>query len=685
MKNHITRWIKWFEDIPSSPLKVALTLLGLCFLGYGLLLPTLGLYTDDWTFWWVSDRMGPQGLQDYFAVNRPFWGLIYQFTMPLLGREPMVLHVYGLVIRWLLTFSVWGLLRVVWPKAIRQAFWVSLFFLLYPGFAIQYISLTTGNMWLVFAFLISSLLLTGLALRDRKRFWRYNTPAMILGLANILMMEYFLPLELTRLLVIYFILREEEPRILVRLRKTLHYWSPFLMMLLLVVGWRIFFFSNQTYTYSFLLIDRIKADPISGLFFLVESIAGDLFDTTFGALGRLILNPVEFHPAGMILILFLLVVIVGIGINFWLVNKKNNDREDDRKQWAWQALVFGLLSMLTAGWPFWLTELQVEPAYFNSRFTMPFILGASIFLIGLLELLPWRMARTTIMALVLGASMGTHLLIANDFRLDWVANKRLVQEIYTRIPMLEPGTTLLFDEFEFRYTSTATFAAELNLLYPPVPGMRTAYGALAIRFVDGWEEPPPDTPIRIYLIVDIFWGRVGKSVLIYLPENNTELMPSPNCVWVLDRTIIPMSPKWQALQGFSNLNLIKLEKPDWQPDPFYVQLLGLDDSQEFDCIDYQTADLARQQGDWASVVEIGDQLHAKESKLLKRLYAIVFIQANALAGDWSEAETLTNELLQRFPDYQSKVCGVWEQLNIQAPGSTEKTESLQRIRQGVCK
>ncbi|HZU87548.1 MAG TPA: hypothetical protein VFF78_08705, partial [Anaerolineaceae bacterium] len=293
-----------------------------------------------------------------------------------------------------------------------------------------------------------------------------------------------------------------------------------------------------------LLIDRFKANPLDALLFLIMSMVGDLLDTTFGALGRLVMAPLEFQPGGNVLLLFLIVLVVGIGVCFLLVRRSNSEQEPVRKQWAWQALTFGVLSMLTAGWPFWITELPVEPLYFNSRFTMPFILGASVFLIGLLELLPWRKMRAAILALVLGASMGVHLLIANDFRLDWVANKKLIQQVYTRIPMLEPGTTILFDKFEMPYTSTATFTAQLNLLYPPQPGMRTVYGALVAHQVDGWEQPKVDTPIRVYLIFEVFWGRMDKSILAYFPHDEPTLMPPPNCAWLMDQEMFPLSQQY---------------------------------------------------------------------------------------------------------------------------------------------
>lgn len=684
MKRFWENWLGRLEQIEESPLKMAMALLVMCFLGYGLLLPALGIYTDDWTFLWVFDRMGSTGLHDYFTVNRPFWGLVYQVSMPLLGHEPLVLHVYGLVWRWLLTFAFWGLLRVVWPQSKRQAFWAALVFLLYPGFALQYISLCTGNMWLVYTCFITSLLLTGLALRSPQRFWVYNIPALFLSLANILMMEYFLPLELTRLLVVYFILREDRRPFWRRLGITFRYWLPFGLILAIVVAWRAFFFGNQTYTYPLLLIQHLRANPLDGLLYLAQTIPADLFKTTFGAWGRLISAPIEFLPSGMILVAYVAVVLAGIGLCAVLLVRRTGDLGTGRQRWAWQALVFGGLSMLTAGWPFWLTELTVQPYYFNSRFTMPFMLGSSIFLVGLLELIPWRMIRSTILAVALGGAMGVHLLIANDFRLDWIANQRLIQQVYTRVPMLTPGTTILFDQFEIPYTSTATFTAQLNLLYPPTPGIRTSYGVHVARMVEGWENPTPNTPIRVYLIIEIFWGRVGQSILANFPKDNAELMPPPNCLWLMEPNFLALSPSLDRMQDYSDLQLVGVNKGDWTPDPFYIRVFGLDNIPQTDCIAFERADLARQQKNWARVVEIGDQLQTKNSKILRRIYASVFIYGYGMAENWETAERLNNDLMETFPGYRGRLCEVWDLIRNDAPASAKKDATLERVRAQWC-
>jgi hypothetical protein len=55
----------------------------------------------------------------------------------------------------------------------------------------------------------------------------------------------------------------------------------------------------------------------------------------------------------------------------------------------WQPLLVGLLALFIAGGPFWLTDLEIGLIFPNDRFTLSFMLGASLVTAALLHsLLP---------------------------------------------------------------------------------------------------------------------------------------------------------------------------------------------------------------------------------------------------------------------------------------------------------
>ncbi len=693
MVKRIWAWLlRWADGIQESPLKVALTLGITCLLGYGILLSFLGLYTDDWVFIWSYDRMGIAGLQSYFSTNRPVWGLLYQLTLPTLGYEPMVWHLFGLFWRWAVSFAFWGVLRIAWPQQNRQAFWAALAFLLYPGFAIQYISLTVGHMWLVYTIFMVSLLLTGLALRAIKdkpgnwimsgRFWLYAIPALLLSLANTLFMEYFLPLELTRILLIFVILHEELSSFWKLAWRTLLHWLPYAVILLAVVVWRAFFFKVQTYYYDLSFMAHLKANPLEAIVSLLQRMGTDVFQSTIGAWGRLVGAPLEFKPSGAILALYAAVMVGAVLLfAFLLVRKRKDASEMGRSRWAWQAMLFGLLSMLSAGWPFWVTELTVVPAYYPSRFTMPFILGASLVLIGILELIPWRLVRSAVLALTLGGAVGVHLLIANDFRLDWVQNKRMIQQFAERVPALTPGTVIFLTDntFGLRYFSSATFAAQINLLYPPAAGTDTAYMAIFTRNLPDLEKATADTPLNLGTVTTVFKGRYGQSIFAYTPYGQ--------CVWVMGDDAYLNDPSLGAALKLADNRWIISDRASLhavQSETVFAKVWELDHPDAPDCLLFEQADLARQNQQWNVVNQIGDDLREKESAVLGRSHVMIFIESYARAGLFDKAVELTQYHLTLRPKNQPTICRLWQQLAVELPESVEKTAALAEIERSIC-
>jgi len=117
-----------------------LTLIGL--LSYSLLLPWLGFYYDDWPFAWITHRLGPTELIEAFKPFRPFLAPYFLITTSLMGESPILWHVFNIVVRILLALILWWTLQQIWPDSKRQTIWVALFFLVYPGFSQQWVSLT---------------------------------------------------------------------------------------------------------------------------------------------------------------------------------------------------------------------------------------------------------------------------------------------------------------------------------------------------------------------------------------------------------------------------------------------------------------------------------------------------------------------------------------------------------------
>jgi hypothetical protein len=85
-----------------------LFLLGLSFAVFGLFIPFLGFYWDDFPYLWFRHVSGVSGVMRAIALDRPLLAAFYGIPMSLLGETPWVWQIAAVVARWLFTWSVYS-------------------------------------------------------------------------------------------------------------------------------------------------------------------------------------------------------------------------------------------------------------------------------------------------------------------------------------------------------------------------------------------------------------------------------------------------------------------------------------------------------------------------------------------------------------------------------------------------
>src|SRR5690349_4249907 len=106
---------------------IPLALLAACVLAFGLLIPWLGFYYDDWHFIYYASR-GTPGLVEVFNYDghpMSVWSYILAFN--LLGDHPLLWHLFALLWRWLAVVVFWLCLNTLWPRQRLQTFSAALF------------------------------------------------------------------------------------------------------------------------------------------------------------------------------------------------------------------------------------------------------------------------------------------------------------------------------------------------------------------------------------------------------------------------------------------------------------------------------------------------------------------------------------------------------------------------------
>jgi len=203
----------------------------LCLLAYGLLIPGMGFYWDDWVFAWIINFLGPKEFIPSFLPFRPFLGPIFTLTTTVLGASPLIWQIFSLFVRFGTGLAAFWSLQQVWPRAKLQVLLASLFFVVFPGYNQQWVALTHVNQELIS--LIGFLLSLGFmakAVQTRPTSSKFTLIAIIFAFLGLYPTEYFFGLELLRPFILWFMFREKHPNGRTTLIKTFLAWLPYLVL-----------------------------------------------------------------------------------------------------------------------------------------------------------------------------------------------------------------------------------------------------------------------------------------------------------------------------------------------------------------------------------------------------------------------------------------------------------------------
>lgn len=670
-------------------------LLALCAAAYAPLIPRLGFYWDDFPISWIASTMGGDGLARYFSTNRPVWGLIYRATTPLLGSSPLTWQVFGLLMRWITGLALWGLLRQVWPERPRFSAWAAMMFVLYPGFSQQFIAFMYSHFYIVLTSLLLSLSLMALAQRCRagssrqqRWFWPLTAASSLLSLLNLLSMEYFFLLDLLRPVILWIVLAQSEPDPRRRLRHTLLAWLPYLVIFAGAMYWRSVLFGFQTYQPA--LLDRLMAEPLQALPALLITMLGDIWKASAGALAKAFTLPAVAQVGAANLQRYWTFVAGGglLAALYLLLYRPAEPTAKrplktqgplDIQAWAWQPVATGLLALVLAGGPFWLTDLQIGLVFPNDRFILPFMLGASLATAGLLSFLPlpgW--VKSVLLGAALGFSIGLHFQSAIVYNRDWSVQRSMFWQIVWRMPDLEPGTALLSNELPVTHYTDNSLSAPLNWIYDPNNDpqvMRYMLFYPTLRKAENLGDFQPDRAIQHDYLAATFSGNTSQMVTMYYQP--------PGCLRVLDpevETVNWMVPAYlRETLALSTTVPILTNPPEGKPQPRLPAHIFGEEIAHGWCYYYEKADLARQERDWAQVTALGDQAFAKSDYPNDPIERFPFIEGYAHTGNWTRALELSREARAVTPVMTQVLCKLWQRIERETPPGPEREQVLQIV------
>ncbi len=656
------------------PLAVFIVLL----LSFGVMIPLLGLYWDDWPVVVNARLKGLWSFWEFYKGERPFSAWTYMITIPWLGTKPIVWHVFTLFLRWLTVVAMWWTLRGMWPKRSREIGWICLIFAIYPVFTNQSVAVAFNQHWMLFLLYCLSIGLMIQAIRKPRYYWLFTILALIAEILHVLTMEYFWGLELIRPLVLWIILSEQNLSRREQFKKILLHWSPYLVVLTIGLVLRMTIFvdlSNDPNRPD--LLYSLKDQPILTMTRLaqlaIQDLINNLLTTWYGTI-----TPLDINLKDGFYLFSLLVTVMVAGLAYFYLShfmREHNLEADERKKWINQALLFGMVCVFLGSLPVWVTDRQALLGLYGGRFGLAAEFGLSIVLFALLEWFTVKpLPKIILVSALIGLAAGYHTRIAALYHESSLRQNRFYWELSWRAPYIKPDTAILSADELFIYVGRNATALALNLLYPKQEGADTD----GYWFVEFDHDLSRKTLPKLASGVTFsrsfrnfsFRGDSRDSLVIDYQSG------SPRCLWVLtpdDFDNIEIPELTREVVSASNLSRIEGIAKSLAYPP--RDIFGKEPEHGW-CYYFQKADLARQLGQWEEVARLGDEAREAGTSTQFGFELLPFIQGYAHTQQWDRAVELTDHAFELNPLLGPRLCRVWDEILKQ---STPPIDTIKNI------
>jgi len=632
-------------------------------IAYGLLLPFTGFYWDDWPFAWIAKFLGPREFISAFSGFRPFLGPIFFATTSLIPSNPILWQIFALVIRFTATLSAWFALTQIWPNHKRQTLVASFLFLVFPGYSQHWVAFTHINQeWIPFIFYLLSFGFTARVIRTPQKSMSSTIIALLFLIMGVFPTEYFIGLEPLRFLFIWVILIEDTKAFWPGFVQTFKRWWPYLLVWLLNAGWLAYYYKSGAYI-SYGVTASRQIPSISNA---LSAFGDALWKAGFYIWAQVLVLAAQSITSPSTLLTLALIFVSIILLSFYLL--KLGLPENSTLTFAFQAIAIGLIGILLGRIPSFAAGLPLTLQSSFDRFMISMMLGASLFMVGLVELLIKNArAKNIVFALLIALGIGQQFFNTNIFRRDWVRQQEIYWQFAWRIPALKPNTAILTTYVPIDYETDLSFTAPLNWMYAPdFQRSDLPYAMLyAIERLGGVTLPDlkPGTAITFPDRTVTFHGSTSQAITIYFPQSGClrVLDPAFNDAETYSRfpnSISALVPSSDPSRIIADAPSLKIPSPPFNIEPPHEW-----------CYFYEKAELARQTADWKQVAELGREVSKQGFSSSDVFESLPFIEAYARTGDLKSAEQITRQAWTVEPKIHPGLCALWKR--VQATGPNE--------------
>ncbi len=577
-------------------------------LTYGVLIPQLGFYRDDWYLFSTAQSQGLAGIRALFQIDRPLIGYLYSFGYQLLGISPFAWQAVTLLTRLVGNLALFWLVRLIWPEWKVETLAVALLFSVYPGYTVQpnagvYITDLVAS-----AAALISIVLTVKVLQSTK-LWARVVLSVLAGSLTLFYLGIFesaIGLEAARFgLVWYFIWSRENQGFKITVLRTL---KADLLYLLLGVGflvWRLFFFqSTRRATNLGVLLGKYGSLPVHSMISVTVETLKDILETTVFAWVVPFYQFVatsNYRDLAYAVGLSLLVV-AGIYLVFRFVYREVGvSGLDSRSNPVFHLILLGLFIVVFALLPIDMAGRNVLFSDQWDRYTLYASPGVAMVIGGVIFHFFREPYRKGLLFALIGMSVVVHLFSAAWYRDFWSWQRDLWQQMVWRAPDLRQGTMLFAIPPFGGYEEGYEIYGPANMVYYPGQGVQIGGDVL-------------NSTTAANLQLQKNREHYDRSVLV--PDNykNALLAVYPSlqsCLHVLDGRKVELpglldNSLVADVASYSGINQVEASAT---PVSLPAFLSGEYPKQW--CFYYQKMDLARQLGNWSEVARLADEAQKK--------------------------------------------------------------------------
>ncbi len=636
-----------------------LWILGFSVLAYGLLIPGMGFYLDDWYIIYYQKVFGAGEFIQFFGNDRPFFAYIYMLFVPIFRDSALAWQIFTVATHALAGIAFWYLLKKLLPGHDFLTACAAAFFIVYPGFKFHWFSVMYSQVFILMAVYFLSYILMIMGMEHPKgRVWLLLGAAVCLVI-GIVPQEYFYGLELVRPLVIWIVLVRQTPAIPAKFKKFVLYWLPFLLVTAGFTFYRIG--SSAAYSYQVEILKDLKEAPVNTLITLVGRVFWIVWDAAVRAWTNLIeiLNQDLLTANGL-----KLGIVFCAGLLFSLLFLLH--RQDETNGWKekGRAILIGLFAAIAATAPFLASDYQISLEFPYNRFLIALAPGAAVALAAAVDyFLRGRHPKIVLCAILLGLAVVSQFDTARLYRQNWKNQSELFWQLYWRAPVIEPGTAVITDNLPiYLFSSGQSLTAPLNLIYADKLDDHEIPYALIMMSSPQAEAIPSLTPgqdIEYDFRSLYFHGSTSRMLVISQPPNGCVRVYAPGSSTYEYRGE-RYEQFWQEAVPLSNLALIS--NSIGEENPLLEKYFGKEDKNSW-CYFYEKADLANQFQQWDETLSLYQQAEENGAQPELNREWLPLLKAALNLQDMETTARVMDKIMLDDRTTAEDFCTIWKEAN----------------------